>query len=448
VSFIHDYYKRHQLALSQIYDEESELQFRASNLCNLIFGLGLVFGLLLAFAILIDVTTVTPKRLFYMFFLSSMLLVLNVCLRLTKKGRFLTARFVFMMANTIFIVPAVLLTGGLPASASMVTLPLPILYSFCLYRARESVKISAVFLGVIVLMLTIPNMIDLNLPNYANGELYQRRKLLTFLILIVMLLFTLVSLQYENQRAVKRARAASQAKSEFLANMSHEIRTPMNGVLGITNLLLKQPMPEDQKNMLQIVSSSGDALLTIINDILDFSKLDAGQVTLDSKPFSIENILRDIGQLLKHSGQEKGLYLTLQYAPNCPKQFIGDDGRVRQILLNIIGNAMKFTETGGVNIMVEMDTDGYLQIAVKDTGIGICPDKQDSLFQQFSQADNSTTRVYGGTGLGLSISQKLAHVMGGNIDVESALGEGSTFTVRLPLPIATAENTRTDERAA
>ncbi|MFC1551998.1 ATP-binding protein [Candidatus Latescibacterota bacterium] len=235
------------------------------------------------------------------------------------------------------------------------------------------------------------------------------------------------------------ATLASSLKSEFLANMSHEIRTPMNAVIGTANLLSESDLNQDQKEYVKILKNEGDRLLKIINDILDLSKIETGQYTLDNITFNLYQLIEEVVSLMGARVREKNIDFSFKTSSGVPRYIIGDPDALRRVIINIIGNALKFTNKGKISLLIENETDStnanYIRFSVSDTGVGIPKEKLDIIFTRFTQADSSITRKYGGTGLGLSISKKIVEMMSGNIWVESMEGHGSTFIFSIPAKI-------------
>jgi len=270
--------------------------------------------------------------------------------------------------------------------------------------------------------------------------------LLVIAFIFAVLLSFLSKIQKNLIRSEKEAQAANKAKSEFLANMSHEIRTPMNGVLGMLEVLRQTELNETQFHYTNIINQSGNLLLGVISDILDLSKIEAGKLSLDMQPCNLNELTKNIVELHGANAKEKNLSLNLIYSSNIPDNYITDGQRIGQILNNLVGNAIKFTDSGSVTVKIDGKIESgmaNIRFDVTDTGIGISEDKISLIFDKFSQAESSTTRKYGGTGLGLTISRRLAEAMQGHLHVWSELGQGTTFSVKLPLEIADTKKVET-----
>lgn len=362
-----------------------------------------------------------------------------------RRGRNLRAWGIgFLVASASMAGLAVVLSGGALSGAITWLFLLPPLAGLLFGTRGAAIMASSLglgFLGLVIAHAQIGNWRDLETIDKA-AFLASVSHTLALALLFTLTRVTgkiLTSSRQSLEQARDEADRANEVKGAFLANMSHEIRTPLNGILGMSELALASEDEADRQDSLETIHRCTEALISIVNDILDLSKIDAGELVIEELPFELESLVEGVICSLAATESARGLHLEAVIDPGCPRRLLGDAGRIRQVIMNLVGNATKFTHEGQVAVRVDWVAEqAELRVRVEDSGIGIAPGKIEGLFEEFTQADSSTTRKYGGTGLGLAITRKLVHVMGGRLSARSEEGVGSQFQVVLPLRSASA----------
>lgn len=420
------------------YLTDTETMFRARNLALIIYtGIGILSVLMILFAFETSGYLDPVAKLVFTPFFLGIGLSFAYCLKLLADGSFNVARAIVMYFAAFTVLGAILVTGGFPGSVASIAIFIPMVIGYCLYGGRVSHMVSFALMAALLVQWFVFANFQPGMPNFISASDHNFNKAVATTATILIACTALALFDESNRKFIQRANAASDSKTNFLANTSHEIRTPMNGIIGMTEVMLRTTkLDQDQKVYLDAIHHSGSALMTIINDILDYSSLEGGHVELNQAPFDLYELTHELETLMTITAAQNNVVLSCHYAADLPRKFVGDAGRIRQVMMNLIANAIKFTRDGAVKIIISGTSQGMasnIRIDIEDNGIGIPMDKIGSIFERFNQADSGTTQKYGGTGLGLSISQKLVGLMGGTIGATSKLGEGSVFSVSLPL---------------
>jgi len=427
--------------LSEVYASEPEKRFRAMNVLYICAAaIGIISVLLILFVLDRQHLDPMAKALFSPLFFF-IIAIFAVCIQLVTKNRLRLARFIVLSVVVIAVLLAITVTGGFPVSIASPAIMISVVISYCLYGGRASLYTTMFMIFACLLQWATIRQGYFTAPNYVLKASLEFNAVVALLTTICITCVVLAIFDASNKVYIRRAEASMISKTSFLANTSHEIRTPMNGIIGLTEVMLRTTeLDQDQKVYMEAIHQSGTALMTIINDILDYSKLESGHFEMQNNAFNFYSLINEIKTLMTIKAAEKNIILHFDYPEDAPRKYMGDAGRIRQVLINLMANAIKFTENGKITLKVDVQTNddqSNIKVFVQDTGIGIPANKLSSIFERFTQAESGTTQKYGGTGLGLSISQKLVEHMGGRMGVSSELGTGSDFWFELSLPLVT-----------
>ena len=428
-------YQRHAKNFYDLYGKDEDRLFRANALrLTLASNIPVLFFLLIFFNFPGGEQALKGQRLIFSGILGASLFVQLICYVAMMKNKYNLARAIFMTFTYGAIFSTLALTGGFPSSIASPAVVIPVVLSYCLYGGRVSLISSSLFLGLLIVSHFIVSGFHIKLPVLRAVKESDTTQVIIYasVLSIVIAMITIFDKTY--REFLEQSKVAIKCKSEFLATMSHEIRTPMNGVLGIAQVLEKTNLDSQQKEMVSIINRSGDTLLKIINDILDFSKLESGKMSMEPSYIDPRTQIHDVVQMLRRPAEKNGLSLKHNICEPLPASVHADGGRILQVLINLVGNAIKFTDKGSVTIHVRSYTKknhAYIKYEIQDTGVGIPEKEQQAIFTDFYQVDQSTTRQAEGTGLGLAICQQIVAAMGGKIGLESQVGKGSTFWFEL-----------------